>query len=90
MFGGITAARATRILRVFLMYASVPEYETYRLHDLRRGHAQDLQQSGASLAEILAAGEWRSPAFLKYLNMHKLHEDLVIEAHLEESEPEDD
>ena len=28
------------------------------------------------MAEILAAGEWRSPAFLKYLNMHRLQEDL--------------
>ena len=60
IFAGITAARATRTVRVFLKFASIPEYETYRLHDLRRGHAQDLQQSGASLAEILAAGEWRS------------------------------
>ena len=50
----------------------------------------DLQMSGAFLAEILAAGEWRSPAFMKYLNMHQLKEDLVVQAHLEESEPEDE
>ena len=50
----------------------------------------DLQLSGAPLAEILAAGEWRSPAFMKYLNMHQLKEDLVVQAHLEESEPEDE
>ena len=70
--------------------AQVKDFETYRLHDLRRGHALDLQMSGAPLAEILAAGEWRSLAFMKYLNMHQLKEDLVVEAHLEESEPEDD
>ena len=27
--------------------------------------------AGASLYEILAAGEWRSPAFLTYLDMHR-------------------
>ena len=29
-------------------------------HDFRRGHAKDLQESGAPLAVILAAGEWRA------------------------------
>ena len=45
---------------------------------------------GAPLYEILQAGEWRSPAFLKYLDMETLERDLVIQAHLnEESEDED-
>ena len=88
LFEGITPAKATRALRVLLKLAQVKDFATYRLHDLRRGHALDLQLSGAPLAEILAAGEWRSPAFMKYLNMHQLKEDLVVPAHLEESEPE--
>ena len=50
LFAGISAAKATRALRVLLKLAQVPEHETYRLHDLRRGHAMDLQLSGASLA----------------------------------------
>ena len=89
LFEGISAARATRALRVFLKLAQVPDFDAYRLHDVRRGHALDLQSSGKPLAEILAAGEWRSPAFLKYLNTHQLQEDLVFQAHLEESEPEE-
>jgi len=50
----------------------------------------DLVASGAPLWEILGAGEWRSPAFLQYLNLHELEEGLVTQAHLEESESEDD
>lgn len=87
---GHILAKATRVLRALLKLAQVKGFETYRLHALRRGHALDLQMSSASLADILAAGEWRSPAFMKYLSMHQLQEDLVIEAHLEESEPEDE
>ena len=41
---------------------------------------QDLQLSGAPLAEILAAGEWRSRAVLKYLDMQELEKDVAIEA----------
>ena len=29
---------------------------------------QDLRKSGATLAQILSAGQWKSPAFLNYLN----------------------
>ena len=90
LFEGITPAKATRALRVLLKLAQVKDFATYRLHHLRRGHALDLQLSGAPLAEILAAGEWRSPAFMKYLNMRQLKEGLVVQAHLEEPEPEDE
>ena len=46
---------------------------------------------GAQLWQILEAGEWRSPAFMKYLDVHKLETDLVVQAHVDdESESEDD
>ena len=45
--------------------------------------------AGASLYEILKAGEWRSPAFLDYLDLHSLERDAVIQAHVEESEDEE-
>ena len=44
--------------------------------------------SGAPLWTILQAGEWRSPAFLSYLDLHTLETDLVIQAHCDESEDE--
>ena len=46
----------------------VTEPEKYGTHDFRRGHAEDLRASGSSLAEILKAGQWKSAAFLRYVN----------------------
>ena len=62
----------------------------YRTHDFRRGHARDLQASGASLVEILQAGQWKSPAFLNYLDVNSLESEAVLQAHLEESSDSDD
>ena len=45
--------------------------------------------AGAPLYMILAAGEWRSPAFLSYIDLHKLETDLVVQAHLEEEDVEE-
>ena len=64
--------------------------EMYRLHDFRRGHARDLQASGANLATILAAGEWRSPAFLQYLDKEELENQAVQQVHLDAHLDEDD
>ena len=77
-------------LRHGLELCAVQGADRYRTHDLRRGHARDLQLKGASLYEILNAGEWKSPAFLSYLNVAELERDAVIEAHLDESSSEDE
>ena len=108
LFKGITAACALGVLRDILKTLQVPDFEKYRTHDLRRGHAKDLQLSGTSgsclsvgcvwlsvvkgapLWVILAAGEWTSPAFLRYLDIHRLETDLVIQAHIENSDEEPD
>lgn len=42
--------------------------------------------SGAPLATILAAGEWRSPAFLAYIDQNRLETDVVVAAHQDESD----
>ena len=34
---------------------------------------------GAPLYEILAAGEWRSPAFAAYIDSNRLESDLVVQ-----------
>ena len=46
--------------------------------------------SGAPLWEILAAGEWSSPAFLKYVDLHRLDTELVVQAHACESDSDDE
>ena len=68
----------------------VEKSECYRCHDIRIGHALDLQCAGAPLCEILEAGEWSSPAFLKYLDLHQLNTKLVVEAHCGESDSDDE
>ena len=91
LFAGVTAASALKVLRQLLAVLKVEGAGEYRTHDFRRGHAKDLQQSGAPLWKILEAGQWRSPAFLKYLDMNSLDTELVAQAHCDESdeEPED-
>jgi len=88
LFSGITAADALIALRHMLKSLGVPGHEAYRTHDLRRGHALDLQCSGAPLWEIVEAGEWASPAFLKYLDLHRLDTELVVQARAGDSDSE--
>ena len=52
-----------------------------RTHDWRRGHARDMARGGSRLWEILKAGDWRSPAFLKYLDAQELESGAVAEVH---------
>ena len=89
-FAGITAGKALCKLRTMLTAIGMEKAVSYRCHDLRRGHAKDLQMSGASLYEILAAGEWRSPAFMDYMDTMELEKSVVVEAHMDESSSEDE
>ena len=87
-FADISAASSLSTLRFLLGQLGVKDAALYRAHDLRRGHALDLQQRGGTLREILQAGEWSSPAFLSYLDMTQREPGAVVEAHLAESEDE--
>ena len=76
---------------------SVSEAQLYRTHDLRRGHAQaraprplarcdragvqDMLEGGSRLGAILKAGQWRSPAFLQYINSQDLESGAVLEVY---------
>ena len=51
---------------------------------------QDLIESGATLAEILLAGQWRSPAFLVYADLEALEQGAVLQAHLDEESSSDE
>ena len=46
----------------------VSDPEKYGTHDFRRGHAEDMRASGRPLADILHAGQWKSTAFLRYVD----------------------
>ena len=56
------------------------------------GHLSALARlpTGAPLYQILAAGEWSSPAFLAYIDDHKLETELVVQAHLDEELPDEE
>jgi hypothetical protein len=89
-FSGLTGFGALSKMRDRLVKLGLKEAKEFVLHDIRRGHARDLQLKGASLWEILQAGEWSSPAFMKYLDVCRLKGDAVVEAHLADSDAEDD
>ena len=89
-FKGIGAQGAMLELRSALALLGHADAAEYRTHDLRRGHTQDLIDSGATLAKILAYGQWRSPGFMKYVNIEQLERKAVVAAHVDESSDEEE
>ena len=77
-FQDITPAKSLKTLRMLLGKLCVNDAFAYRCHDIRRGHANDMLQRGRSLYEILMAGEWRSPAFMTYIDMCELEKGAVV------------
>jgi hypothetical protein len=55
MFEGITPQIAVAQLKTMLQLVGVEDAHDYITHDIRRGHAKDLQLSGRGLAFVLAA-----------------------------------
>ena len=88
-FGAISAAGALDGLREILHDMGIKDAGLFRTHDFRRGHARDLQSNGSTLRDILLAGDWRSPAFMQYLDAEQLEDDAVLEAHEAESSEEE-
>ena len=84
-FAGVDSKSGLARLRLLIDLIGVAKAKEYRTHDLRRGHGQDLVESGATLAELLAAGEWRSNAFKAYLQEECLEAGAVMEAHYDDS-----
>ena len=74
----IGANEARVRLRHALERLGVSDANLYGTHDFRRGHAEDMRKAGCSLAEILKAGQWRSAAFMHYLDEAELDKDLAL------------
>lgn len=97
-FDGISSSQALRMLRSILGCLGVPDSSRYRTHDLRRGHARDLQvaiesaASGTSAAAKKAVesaqsgGEWKSERVLRssYLDDEELRDHEVNACHFHE------
>ena len=85
-FGEHSASSALKSLRGALRVMGVDKSDVYRTHDLRRGHARDLQAKGASETAIRTEGQWRSRQGLNsYIDEEQLRDDAILAAHLQES-----
>ena len=74
-------AQTLLALRELLCELNVEDAMCYRLHDFRRGHANDIWKVGGTLADILSAGDWSSAAFQTYLDRCQLESARVSAAH---------
>ena len=95
-------SRSTLLVRVELrelraalnesLYATgMSRVHQFGTHDLRRGAAQEIAARGGTLAQVLQAGQWRSPAFARYLDRADLCERAVshVLIRFDESDDED-
>ena len=70
--------------------AEVDEWASVGTHSLRRGMAQDIIDSGNSLAVLLKAGGWSSAAFLEYLRSDQASDAAVSQALVYMSDSEEE
>ena len=73
------------MLRRLLTLLGVEHAQAYTLKAFRAGKATALAASGKSLGHILAAGEWRSSAFLSYVDTDVVDQAQLLDATLEAS-----
>ena len=66
-----------------------PGSNQYTLKAFRAGHATELAMQGKSLGEILQAGEWRSKAFLAYVDANCVDEAQLFKELIENPDDED-
>ena len=83
-----TAASALKQLRRVLVLLAADNAASYTLKAFRAGKATALAVSGKSLGAILAAGEWRSSAFLSYVDTDTVDHAQILNQTLEASEDE--
>ena len=88
-FAHLSADRARVDLKARACALGWSEPHQHSLQDFRRGHAQDMVDSGSPLAEILRAGQWKSPAFLLYLDINKMEACLAVASCVAESDDEE-
>lgn len=85
----VGAGTARAHLRNTLAKLGVPAAKSFGTHDFRRGHAQDMLSAGSTLAQILSAGQWKSSAFLQYINQAELEQEVAFEVAIHSDGEED-
>lgn len=89
---GINSNQVNPLLKEAARAIGDPDWEGAGSHGPRRGAACDLAADGGNLAEILAAGDWKSAAFKTYLGsiQDDLAGDAILSLLADQSEEEDD
>ena len=86
----LTSDQALKQLRRLLALLAVPNAQKYTLKAFRAGKATALAASGKSLGVILAVGEWRSSAFLSYVDTDAVDHAQLLDQTLAASDAEQD
>ena len=89
-WAGWCATSVRSALRSALRHAGVGNADAYGTHAFRRGHAQDIVEFGGRVTDILKAGDWQMPAWMRYLDVEKLERQAVAEAHIGASSSDDE
>ena len=79
-----------RNVKFYDQVAGVVNAETVTSHGFRRGMAQDVVNSGGTLATLLKAGDWHSKAFFKYLRESHVQGHAIAELVVMASDSEDE
>ena len=85
-----TGGRFQATLRRYLALLDVPSANQFTLKSFRAGRATALAAAGKSVGSILAAGEWRSRAFLRYVDEEVVDTAQRLHKTLEDSDNEDE
>ena len=87
LWGGMLS-HFLKLFRGLLQQVKVPQSELYTPKAFRAGKATALAASGCTLGEILTAGEWKSAAFLSYIDETTLDSLMYLEKAIVESDDE--
>ena len=79
-----------KAVRRLLAQLCIPEPQRYTLKAFRAGKATALAAAGRPIGAILQAEEWRSAAFLAYIDEQEVDQAQLFHQALVESECEDD
>ena len=69
LFSNYYDTKVNNTLKAVLRKLKIPNAERYSSHGFRRGAANELKTRGSQWSAILSLGEWRSLAFLGYVDL---------------------
>ena len=70
------------------MILGIAEGAQFTFKSVRAGRTTEMAQEGHNIAENLAAGEWRSKAFLRYCDVDSVDPNELLTATLDHSDDE--